>query len=286
MSVSTDAPAAPLRGRTALVTGVSSGLGLATMQLLAAHGAHVIGTARTLEKARDACATAGGSTTPLALELGDYASVAAAATAVCDTGAPLDMLICNAGVMALPALQLVDGVEKQFAVNHLGHFILAHRLLDPLRAAAGRVVVLTSMAMDWAPPEGIQFDNLDGAHGYDPFRAYGQSKLANALFALELARREAAGPVAANCIHPGVIRTQLLRHVPQDQWWACPQTVAQGAAVISGLAASPALAGISGRYFIGNREAPLAGHLADRRLAARLWEVSTDLTRSYLRPAS
>jgi len=272
-----------LRGKTALITGVSSGLGLATMHLLATHGAHVIGTARTLKTARAACAGAGSNTTPLALELADYTSVAAAVDAISAMGTPLDMLICNAGVMALPVLELVDGVEKQFAVNHLGHFILVDRLRGPLQAApSARVVVLTSMAMDWAPPAGIEFDNLDGARGYQPFQAYGQSKLANALFALELARREAAGTVTANCIHPGVIQTALLRHLPRDQWWPCPQTVAQGAAAIASLAADPRLAGVTGRYFIDSRPVSLQGHLSDQNLAARLWAVTTRLTEAFL----
>jgi NAD(P)-dependent dehydrogenase (short-subunit alcohol dehydrogenase family) len=283
VAASAQAGAAQLGGKRALITGVNSGLGYATMRLLTAHGVHVIGTARSPDKARTACAAVDGHATPLVLELSDYASVVAAAQTVLDDGRPLDILICNAGVMGLPQLELVQGVERQFAVNHLGHFILVNRLLGALRAApAGRIVVLTSMAMDWAPAEGIQFDNLDGAQGYEPLQAYGQSKLANALFALELARRESAGSCCVNCLHPGVIQTGLMRHLPRARQWQCPQTVAQGAAGIATVAADPRLAGVTGRYFIGARPAPLTGHLADADLAARLWSESLRLTGTYL----
>jgi WW domain-containing oxidoreductase len=100
------------------------------------------------------------------------------------------MLICNAGIMALPTPEQVYGIEKHFVVNHLGHFLLVNRLLEQVKAASqGRLVVVSSLGYQWAPPAGIEFDNLDGRRGYEPNKMYGQSKLANALFSLELARR-------------------------------------------------------------------------------------------------
>ena len=192
-----------LSGKTALVTGCNSGLGYETLRVLALRGAHVIGAARTLEKAEKACASVDGKSTPLAVELTDLPGIVAAAAKVADMGEPLDMLILNAGIMQLPELQLVNGVERQFAVNHVGHFLLTHRLLDQVVAAeAGRVVVVSSGAHRWAR-QGIRFDNLDGSQDYDPREAYGVSKTANGLFSRELARRLADTNATSNSLHPG-----------------------------------------------------------------------------------
>ena len=180
-----------LAGQTALVTGATSGLGLETMRVLALRGAHVIGTGRTLDKAQQACEGVQGRTTPLALELERFETIAAAADQVRDLGVAIDMLVCNAGIMALRQLEQVYGIEKQFVVNHLGHFILANRLLPQVKAAPqGRVVVVSSHGYIWAPPAGIEFDNLSGERGYEPNRMYGQSKLA----ATRLALAEPAEP--------------------------------------------------------------------------------------------
>ena len=194
-----------LSGKTALVTGATSGLGLETLRVLALRGAHVIATGRTLDKAQQACASVTGRTTPIALELERWDSVVAATDLVKALGMPIDMLICNAGIMALPKLEQVYGIEKHFVVNHLGHFILTNRLLPQVQAAAqGRVVVVSSLGYQWAPPAGIEFDNLSGERGYEPNKMYGQSKLANGLFSLELARRlRTSGSTAtSNSVHP------------------------------------------------------------------------------------
>lgn len=205
-----------LSGVTALVTGCNSGLGLETMRVLALRGAHVIGAARTAEKATTACDAVEGKTTPLVVELTDLPGIVDAADQVAAMDTPIDMLILNAGIMRLPELRLSNGVERQFAVNHLGHFLLTHHLLEQVVAAeAGRVVVVSSGAHRWAPEEGIQFDNLDGAQGYDPAEAYGQSKVANGLFSRELARRLADTSATSNSLHPGVIPTNLSRHLPE-----------------------------------------------------------------------
>lgn len=237
-----------LTGRTMLVTGVTSGVGLETMRVLALRGAHVIGSGRSLARAREACASVRGRTTPLALELTDYPSVVACAAAVQALGVPLDALVCNAGVMALPKLEQVAGIERQFATNHLGHFLLVHRLLAALRAAPqGRVVVVSSGVLGWSDPAGIEWDNLSGMRGYDPSRAYGQSKLANALFALELSRRF-AGCAATSCY----------------------------------VATAPALAGVSGQFFRDCNPVIPDPRAADRDAAARLRAVSEGLLGEYL----
>ena len=281
-----------LSGKTALVTGATSGLGLETLRVLSARGAHVIVTGRTLEKAREACATVAGKTTPIAMELERWDTVAAAANQVRALGMPIDMLICNAGIMALPTLEQVYGLEKQFVVNHLGHFVLVHRLMEQVRAAAqGRVVAVSSLGYRWAPEAGIEFDNLSGERGYEPNRMYGQSKLANGLFTLELTQRFAGTAATANAIHPGIINTNLGRHF--EAWkriagsligWTFMKSVEEGAATTCYVATAPALARTSGYYFEDcNPVVPEAGkHMDDRAMAAQLWTKSEELTKDYL----
>jgi NAD(P)-dependent dehydrogenase (short-subunit alcohol dehydrogenase family) len=153
-----------LTGRTILVTGATSGLGLETMRVLALRGAHVIGSGRTLDKAKAACESVQGRTTPIALELERRDLIVTATDLVRTLGMPLDGIVCNAGIMALPQLEQVYGLEKHLVVNHLGHFILVNRLLPQVQAAPqGRVVVVSSLGYQWAPEAGIEFDNLDGS---------------------------------------------------------------------------------------------------------------------------
>lgn len=275
-----------LAGMTALVTGCNSGLGLETMRVLAMRGAHVIGTARTTEKAEAACAGVDGKTTPLAVELTDLPGIVAAAEQVIAMDIPLDMLILNAGIMALPELHQAHGVELQFAVNHVGHFLLANRLLEPVVAArAGRVVVVSSGAHRWAPEEGIQFDNLSGDKGYDPWQAYGQSKVANGLFSRELARRLAKTSATSNSLHPGVIQTNLSRHLPPrevDPDDPRYKSIPEGAATTCYVATSPDLDGVTGYYFVDCNPAVPNHHMQDDAMAARLWAVSEELLADYL----
>lgn len=282
-----------LKGQTALVTGATSGIGLETARVLALRGAHVLVTGRTLEKARAACESIPGRATPLACELEDFDGVAECAARVTQLGVPLDMLICNAGIMAPPRLELVRGLEKQYVVNHLSHFLLVHRLLDAVRAApAGRVVMVSSSAHKWAPPGGIAFDNLTGEKGYDPRVFYGQSKLANALVARELAKRLAGSGTTANSVHPGLIITNIIRYIPTWQQLLAPllgpllrsriKTTPQGAATTCYVAAHPDTAKISGRYFADCAVATPEKVMEDDKLAARLWADSEKLTRTWL----
>jgi NAD(P)-dependent dehydrogenase (short-subunit alcohol dehydrogenase family) len=162
-----------LHGQTMLVTGCNSGLGRETARVLAMRGARVIGTGRSVEKAREGLAGLGDNPLALACELSEPASVRACIDAVVRDGARLDALICNAGIMALPQLRQAHGIELQFFTNHIGHFILVNGLLDRL-APKGRVVVVASNAHRRAPAAGIEFDNLSGARGYVPWQAYGQ----------------------------------------------------------------------------------------------------------------
>jgi WW domain-containing oxidoreductase len=269
-----------LAGQTVLLTGCNSGIGLETLRVLALRGACVVGTARTVAKAQEACAGVTGATVPLACELSDPGSVRGCIQAVKNAGIQLDAVICNAGVMAVAKLELVHGYERQFFTNHVGHFMLVTGLLDQLKER-GRVVMLSSSAHRQAPQAGIELDNLNGAKHYAPWRAYGQSKLANLLFAKQLARRFAGSGRTANAVHPGVIRTNLQRHMnpilAASMALAGPlvlKTVAEGAATQAYVATHPALAGVSGEYFANCNVARPRADADDAQLASRLWETS------------
>ena len=271
-----------LTGKIALVTGVNSGIGTETLRVLALRGAHVIGTARTQAKAEAGCAVDSGSTTPLACELTDLDSVRAGVAEIKNRFDKLDIIVANAGIMALPELQLVRGVEAQFATNHVGHFLLVTSLLDHL-AQGARIVIVSSSAHRGAPKGGIEFDDLSSNKGYSGLRTYGQSKLANVLFANSLAKR-LEGRATANSLHPGVIATNLGRHM--NPWIGrimgvfmsrLAKTIPQGAATSCLLAASPTVAEVTGHYFEDCRQAQASDIAYDEELAERLWQVSKEL---------
>ncbi len=264
-----------LAGKTILVTGCNSGLGLEMLRVLRLRGAHVVGTARTEAKAKDA-----GADTPLACELSAPASVRACVAAVKKSGLRLDALVCNAGIMALPKLEKACGYELQFFTNHIGHFILTTGLLDAL-TDEGRVVMLSSSAHNMAPKGGIQFDNLSGDKGYKPWTAYGQSKLANLLFAKELGRRFEGTKKTANAVHPGVIHTGLSRSMPGFQQAAMSlvgplflKTVGQGTATQTYAAVHPDAGTKNGEYFADCNVAKARPDASDRALAEKLYRES------------
>lgn len=279
-----------LSGKTALVTGCNSGIGLETLRVLALRGARVFAAARTLEKAREACAQVNGKTEPIACELSDLDSIRRCSDGVAASAPHIDILIGNAGIMALPKLKQVRGLELQFATNHVGHFLLVQRLIEKVKQAPqGRVVMVSSEAHRAAPAGGIEFDNLSGAKAYRPWSAYGQSKLANALFVKALAKRLAGTTATANAIHPGVIPTNLARHMPG--WITAAfgflgplmfKTIPQGAATTCYVATAPALAGTSGLYFSDCNPKEPTSFAKDEALAERLWSVTTDLVKSHL----
>lgn len=279
-----------LTGQTALITGCNSGLGYETMRVLALRGATVIGAARTAEKAQIACDSIEGKAIPVVCELSDLQSVADCGAVVRQLNLPIDMLILNAGIMALPELGQVDGVEKHFFVNHLGHFVLANQVLPQvLKADKGRVVVLSSSGHSFASDEGIEFDNLSGELEYSPWKMYGQSKLANGLFSLELNKRLLGTGVTSNSVHPGVINTNLGRHFPWWQkiaaeliGWSFMKTTEAGAATETYVATAPALEGYGGYYFSDCNPINPDPRMQDEVLAGRLWDVSVEMTKEYL----
>ena len=217
-----------LSGKRVLVTGVSAGLGVETARALAAHGAHVIGAARDLKKAESAMEKAwvaaknGGGVELLALDLASLTSVRAAADTLVKAGKPLDLVINNAGVMACPLLRTADGFEMQFGTNHLGHFVFTNRIASLLREG-GRVVELSSAGHRFA---NVDLDDPNFVHtAYDPWIAYGRSKTANALFAVAFDRRHRDRGVRATAVHPGVIQTELVRHLSEADLAALAERV-------------------------------------------------------------
>lgn len=274
-----------LSGKRIVVTGCGSGIGFETMSALAANGAQVIGLARSPADAETACRKAGSTCTPVACDLADLGSVAAAAAAIRALNGSLDTIITNAAVANLPTLRTKYGVEMQFLVNHIGHFALVNQIHDLVRNGTGRIVIVSSSAgIRQAPAEGIMFENLDGRRFYEPLAFYGQSKLANALFAKELSRRLSARGIAVNSLHPGATRstglnrnlTLPLRIVLSAAKWFM-KSAPQGAATQALLAAHPSVGGISGEYWTNCRIAPGNPLLEDAGLAERLWKVSEDI---------
>lgn len=282
-----------LTGKTALVTGCNSGLGYETMRVLALRGAHVLGTGRTLEKAKEACASVEGKATPLALELSDFQSVVDCAARVGELGVELDMLILNAGINTFGSFEAVNGIEKMFVVNFLGHFVLVNHLLPGMLAAnKGRIVHVGSRsAYTRVPEQGIDFDNLRGEGVFNAMDAYGRSKLANALFSLELARRVEGTGVTSNVIHPGLVKTNIARTAPP--WLRAgfdifggviAKTPEQGAATQVYVATNPVLEGVNGAYFEDCNPVVVSGehHIYDAAMAARLWAEAEKMAADYL----
>ncbi|MET8036950.1 oxidoreductase [Streptomyces sp. NPDC005345] len=301
-----------LTGRVAIVTGGYSGIGLETVRVLRAAGAEVVVPAR--DAARAAAALEGiDGVEVAAMDLIDPVSVDAFADGFLASGRPLHLLVASAGIMATPLTRDARGYEAQFATNHLGHFQLVSRLRPALRAAGGaRVVVVSSRGHRFSP---VDLDDPNFEHTpYEPFVAYGRSKSANALFAVELDRRGRADGVRAFAVHPGtIVDTGLAKHLSEDALRAAGaveedgtpvrdsarqlKTVPQGAATTVWCATSPALEGLSGVYcencdisplvpeadreaWLRDEKAP-AGVLAyavDPEQAARLWELSERLT--------
>jgi NAD(P)-dependent dehydrogenase (short-subunit alcohol dehydrogenase family) len=289
-----------LGDRRMIVTGAASGIGVETARALAGAGAAVTLAVRNLEAgeetARDITATTGNSAVDVRfLDLADRASIAAFCEAWDE---PLHVIVNNAGMMASPEAHTPEGWELQFATNHLGHLALALGLHEALAGAGdARIVAVSSSAHRLSP---VVFDDIHCEHRpYEPWPAYGQSKTANALFAVEATRRFADDGITANSLMPGAIRTNLQRYVQNDEAtlarWAKAErentifwkSTEQGAATSVLLATSPPLAGVGGRYFedcneaaVDDGDAPMRGVRSwalDAEAAARLWDVSLQM---------
>jgi NAD(P)-dependent dehydrogenase (short-subunit alcohol dehydrogenase family) len=280
-----------LTGQTILITGCNSGIGYETMRVLALRGAHVLGAARSMAKAEEACNSVQGMASPVVIELSDFDSVVAAANAVKAEYPTIDGVICNAGIMELPELEQVYGIERQFVVNHLGHFLLVNLLLEQLiNAPQGRVTMVSSgSSTRLAPPEGIYLDRLSGEGWYTPGAAYGQSKLANVLFSLELAKRFQGSNATSNSLAPGVIPTNLGRHMPRWKTLALEtvgkvftKTIPQGAATSCYVATYPGLNEASGWFFRDCNPYRPGGNTENAELAQQLWIKSEEILLPWL----
>ncbi len=277
-----------LTGRTAVVTGANSGIGLTASDALARAGAHVVLAVRDLERGRVAAAKVNGSTEVRRLDLADLSSVREFADGW--QGRPLDLLINNAGVMMLPRQRTADGFEMQFGTNHLGHFALTNLLLPYV---TDRVVTVSSGAHRWFGAR-IRFEDLDFTSGYDPQRAYAQSKLANLLFTLELQRRltEAGSPVRAVAAHPGYAATNLQSHAGNpvmrglmklgNRFFAQDDRAGALPTLYAATQELPGASYVGPDGFAELRGAPtLVGRTraaSDAAVARRLWTVSEELT--------
>jgi NAD(P)-dependent dehydrogenase (short-subunit alcohol dehydrogenase family) len=208
-----------LSGKRVLVTGVSAGLGVETARALVAHGADVVGAARDLTKAKAAtagvraAAEKGGGLELVELDLASLNSARVCADALLDNGKPFDLVIANAGVMACPFGKIADGFETQFGTNHLGHFVLVNRIASLMKPGS-RLVNLSSAGHRYSDVD-LDDPNFERTP-YDPWAAYGRSKTANILFAVEFDRRRKGNGIRATAVHPGGIQTELSRHIDEE----------------------------------------------------------------------
>jgi NAD(P)-dependent dehydrogenase (short-subunit alcohol dehydrogenase family) len=288
-----------LEGNIAVVTGATTGLGRETARALASAGAHVIVCGRSAEKGEESAAAIRESVPSASLEiqpfdLADLGTVRAGAAAILERHDAINILVNNAGVMFTPEGRTADGFETQFGTNHVGHFLLTNLLMPALLAGSpARIVNVSSAGHGFGD---VRWDdaNFDDAP-YDKFEAYGQSKTANILFTLELDRRFAEAGLRSNAVHPGMIMTDLARHMGGDDMeelgrraaaraeagtgGGLPKfkTIEQGAATSIYCAVSPDMEGVGGRYLDNVEFAEPAPYAADLEAAARLWAMSETL---------
>ena len=281
------APVSDLSGRVCVVTGATRGIGRATAEGLSDRGATIVLVCRRREDGeRVAQALAESGRAPTAdvvpADLSSQRSIRDAVDVIRERYSRLHVLVNNAGVIPKTRETTVDGLEMQFAVNHLAYFLLTTLLLDRLRAGApARVVNVSSGAHQGGT---LDFADLQSERRYDPVRVYGRAKLANILFTYELARRTRGSGLTVNCLHPGVIATRLLAdymNVPlvgpaiARTFGGSPD---QGSKTSVYLASSPEVEGVTGRYFVNKRETRSSPASYDEQLQHRLWDESERLT--------
>ena len=272
-----------LNRKRMVVTGCDRGIGLEIMKALVANGAHVIGLARTHEDARTACNAAGTSSTPIACDLADFASIDFAADSICELPGPLDAVITNAQRTGPAGPTRHHGAELPFIVDYVGHFALVNRLVDRVRGNGGRIVMMSSeVSMNHSPTQPATLDNLDDRHVYDPLASYGQARSADAIYAKELSRRLAPRGVSVNSWQ-ATAGARLTRYQNWARRLVHPvarlfmKSAAQSAATAALLAASPLVGGISGEYWSNCRITRGDPLLDDEVLAKRFWDASEQI---------
>jgi NAD(P)-dependent dehydrogenase (short-subunit alcohol dehydrogenase family) len=277
-----------MKGKVVLITGANSGMGLAAVVEMARRGANVIMACRSHKRGEAALEEAkrqsGSDHIRLMLcDLGSFASIRAFATEFTASYPVLDVLINNAGVVSVKRELTADGYEQDLGVNHLGHFLLTHLLLDRLKSAEqGRIVVVASGAYKIGK---LYLDDHTLSRGFNPAKAYARSKLANILFTRELAARLLGTSVTVNCVHPGAVGTSI--GVNRDTGFGRSLlkllsyfflTPEKGADTAVYLATAPELSGVSGQYFYRRKIEELAPRGRNGDDAARLWRWSLEQT--------
>lgn len=287
---------------TAIVTGGASGIGLETARVLAMRNVHVIIAARNMEAANKAkqCILNDNKNARVDVEKLDLSSIRSVKTFTDNfktLDLPLNILINNAGIMFCPFQLSEDGVEMQFATNHLGHFYLTNLLLDKMKETAkssgieGRIVNLSSVAHICPYKGGIRFQKINQKNSYQNKLAYAQSKLANILQANELSRRlqEEGANITVNSVHPGLIMTPLMRHsallMRIFRAFTCIlwKNVPQGAATTCYVALHPSLKGVTGKYYYDCNEYKPSKLARNEALAKNLWDFSNNLVNASLK---
>lgn len=280
-----------MQGKTVVVTGGNSGIGVETAEALAQMGARVIVTARNADKGRAAVAGIGqrlGGDAQVQLvvfDLADLSSVRRGAEEILEQAPRLDVLVNNAGLVLSERHETVDGFEATLATNHLGPFLLTNLLLDRIKASSPAHIVNVASTAHNTARKGMPFDDLQSTKRYRGMRVYGESKLANILFTLELARRLEGTGVTANSLHPGTVRTGYGADGDARGFLAFGIKIAhplflspaKGARTSIYLASSPAVEGVTGKYFVKCKERKPRRWAEDPEAAQRLWQVSAEL---------
>ncbi|XP_077365635.1 retinol dehydrogenase 12 isoform X1 [Festucalex cinctus] len=275
-----------LDNKTVIITGANTGIGKETARDLAARGARIIMACRDLERAEEARSeivedTGNENVLVRKVDLSDSRSIRAFAELINREEKQVNILINNAGIMMCPYSKTADGFEMQFGVNHLGHFLLTYLLLDLIKfSAPARIVVVASVAHTWT---GLRLDDLNSESSYDTMKAYGQSKLANVLFARALAKKLKGTGVSVFSLHPGVVQSDLWRHQHQCIQVAVKifrvftKTTVEGAQTTIYCAVQPGLESQSGAYFSDCAPARCSRSASDDDLAQELWESSCNM---------
>nr|XP_055038921.1 retinol dehydrogenase 12, like [Misgurnus anguillicaudatus] len=272
-----------LDNKTVIITGANTGIGKHAATDLAKRGARIIMACRDMEKANEALkevieASGNQNVVTCRLDLADTKSIREFAEKINTEEKQVNILINNAGVMVCPYGKTADGFEMQIGVNHMGHFLLTYLLLDLIKSSApARIITVSSMAHKWGT---INLEDINSEKSYDKRKAYSQSKLANILFTRSLAKRLEGTGVTTYALHPGVVQTDLWRHLSKPEqavmWMARPftKTSVQGAQTTIYCAVEPELDTESGRYYSDCAPANCCQAALDDDMAQRLWELS------------
>ncbi len=289
----------PMDGKTVIITGGNSGVGKATAAALARVGAHTVITARSAgrgEEARADIARASGSDQVelVVFDLADLGSVAQGASDLLDRCPKIDVLVNNAGLVLSDRQVTADGYEATFEINHLGPFYLTQLLTERLVASTPARIVNVASTAHRSARRGLDFDDLQSATHYRGMQAYARSKLANILFTNELARRLEGTGVTANSLHPGTVASGFARDDDASGFLAFGikvikpfiLTPAKGARTSVYLASSPAVAGVTGQYFVKGKVRTPSPAARDAAAATLLWSVSEELVERATQPTS